>query len=50
MLPKAARRFLARNRHRLTVHAVNGTGRSMLKRAAIARMVLRKEAERETKM
>jgi len=50
MLPKTARRFLARHIHRLAVHTINETGRSMLKRAEIARKVLRKEAKNETKV
>lgn len=47
MLPKTARRFLARNIHKLTVYAINETDKAMLKRAKIARMVLRKEEDKK---
>ena len=43
MNPKTARRFLSKNKHKLTVHRMNETGKAMLKRAKIARKVLNKE-------
>ena len=42
MQPKIARRFLNRNGHKLAVHRINETGNAMLKRARIARKVLKK--------
>jgi hypothetical protein len=41
--PKTARRFLNRNGHKLAVHRINETGKAMLKRAKIARKVLKKD-------
>lgn len=43
MQPKTARRFLNRNGHKLAVHRISRTGKAMLKRAKIARKVLRKD-------
>ena len=42
MLLKTARRSLARNGHKLTVHKINETGKAMLKRAKTARKVIKK--------
>ena len=44
MKSKTARRFLARNGHKLAL----GTRRAMLKRAEIARKIIRKETKNET--
>ena len=46
MKPKTARRFLARNGHKLAVHRINETGKAMLKRAKIARKVIKKEEKK----
>ena len=46
MQPKTARRFLARNDHKLAVHRISRTGKAMLKRAGIARKVLKKDMEK----
>ena len=43
MKPRTARRFLARNGHKLAL----GTRRAMLKRAEVARKIIRKETEGE---
>ena len=47
---KTARRFLARNSHKLTVHRINETGRAMLKMARIARKIIEKDDEERYKM
>ncbi|MCK4330909.1 hypothetical protein KAX02_13850 [candidate division WOR-3 bacterium] len=49
MLPKTARRFLTRNGYKLAIHSINKTGKAMLKRAEIARKVLRKEENKNEK-
>lgn len=43
LLLKTARRFLNRNGHKLAVHRINEIGKAKLKRAKIARKVLKKD-------
>ena len=47
---KTARRFLARNGHKLAIHRINGTGKAMLKRAKIARKMIRKGNKHENEL